>query len=69
MENIIYLAWDIGYRVDISYDRKLEDFLAAVPDDSEHRTMIRVEKLLVEKKSNIEDNQAVGTFLNVGNYL
>lgn len=68
MENIVYLALEVGYQVDISYDRNLEGFLTMVCDDGKYETMITVEKPLIEERGDIEDGQ-VGASLDIGDYL
>lgn len=41
-EDVVNLLLDIGNQVDVAYNRDLEGFLAAIYNDSKHKTMVRV---------------------------
>ena len=66
MQNVIYFLLDVGYQIDISHDQNLEDFLAAIGDNSKHKAVVWMKEPLIEKGSGIQHSK-VSTPLDVGN--
>lgn len=49
VQNVIYFALDVDYGINIACYRDMINFLAVIKDNYEHKTIIRVEKPLVEE--------------------
>ena len=42
LEDVINLSLDVRHRVNVAHDQDLEDFLAAICNDDEYKSMVRV---------------------------
>lgn len=52
-EDVVNFLLDIGDQIDVVYNRDLEDLLAVMNHDSEHKAVIGVEKLLIEEEDRV----------------